>query len=186
MNVPSKLPTKFPTKVDPKTPSTESTDDPSVPLQWVLLACSLRGEGALALLGGLSESRREASVPLAREILRWDSAKRRARVALEFGPHPEAAARVAGLAQSVSPALVAAAAQGMPGYVRADLERGRAFGSAGARGAQGGRSIPSGALLSRLVERLAKERVFATRVSPRRPPSRETEGRPGGQRALSG
>ena len=65
-------------------------------------------EHSTDLLSGLSESTGKRALAFATEASTWDSATRQGRMAVAFGNHPHAAARLQQLMSDASPALRAA------------------------------------------------------------------------------
>lgn len=70
-----------------------------------LFACAINPTEIEVLADGLTGPGKRTVVDFAREVLRWDSATRQARISQEFGPQPSAAARLKALVADCSPRL---------------------------------------------------------------------------------
>lgn len=84
-----------------------------------LFLCAFRPAEAGALLEGLAEGPRQEAAAFGAEVRRWASARRQARLALEFGPREGAEGRLTALLEGQPPALRAALLEALPAEARA-------------------------------------------------------------------
>ncbi|MHB8872738.1 MAG: hypothetical protein ACYC8T_03530 [Myxococcaceae bacterium] len=86
-------------------PSSAASGECGWPERLALFACALARESAIDLLEGLAEPQRARAREFARKVASWDSPTRQAKVAVEFGPRPDAGGRLRALMAEAGPTL---------------------------------------------------------------------------------
>jgi len=121
----------------------------SSPVQRLaLFLCALHRSESAELLEGLAAGPRREALAFSAEVLRWDSSRRQARLALEFAPRDQSGERLRGLLEGAPPRLRAALLEAAPVELR----------SASGEGPPPGAASPALAALAARLVREASDR----------------------------